>query len=59
MDKTGHTDTLPEQYQMMKDFCKSAQQHGAQVTVGDVRAVETTVVPTDAELTIWARVCER
>ena len=36
MDKTGHTDTLPEQYQMMKDFCKSAQQHGAQVTVGDV-----------------------
>eukprot|EP01049_Picozoa_sp_SAG25_P015305 SAG25_NODE_3058_length_1242_cov_1.724409_2_plen_294_part_01 len=24
MDKTGHIDTLPEQYQMMKDFCKSA-----------------------------------
>jgi 8-oxo-dGTP pyrophosphatase MutT (NUDIX family) len=40
MDKTGHIDTLPEQYQMMKDFCKSAQQHGKQVTVGDVQAVE-------------------
>jgi hypothetical protein len=39
-DQSGHTDTLPEQYQMMKDFCKSAQQNGKRVTVGDIQAVE-------------------
>eukprot|EP01049_Picozoa_sp_SAG25_P011884 SAG25_NODE_1513_length_2865_cov_3.743312_3_plen_367_part_01 len=52
MDESGHIDTLPEQYQMMKDFCKSAQQHGKQVTVGDVLAVEIqrSYLPTQSSL---------